>query len=674
MTPADRKASLDRGGDGRAARFDGGHLRLTGPAGLSGQRATILLRIRDARGAWDSPLISLDRPDDPLRVLLGGIDGKSKPRFYGRTGTSGTPTPFDHLFFEANEPRAVTGTAQLIEYRWRTQPNPGLIEAAERGQDVVNLPEARAGVLSIDVPVAHIGAAGWHDILVRFDGPKLELFVDGALVDEEWPYGDLEHFRTPLILGSEQFRGEIDHLALWSRALNDGEIIQLSGGAAVVRQRRREILGPPPGVPNYWRSAGYNTYAGDCMLMFHDGQLHLFYLHDRRHHHSKWGLGAHQFAHVSTRDLKNWTHHPIAVPISAQWEPAIGTGNVIYYQGRFYAFYTDCGARVAWPGKPGKLSGAFVAVSEDGIHFRKSLEPLIQTAAGCADNEVFVDPATGMFNLITPISIGTATGATNRYLSRDLRKWELAPEPIAKASGPCPHVFEWNGWHYFIVGGNVFYSRHPLGPWKPHDPARFDLAFPKAASFNGNRRLIAGWLGDRGWGGDVVFRELVQQPDGTLGTRFVEEMMPPTGSTITPEWKARDAAAHVENGRLSLQDGGSVAAGDIPPEVRITMTVRRLSSNTEVMLGLRGESAWGNAIDLPLPSAALPTGQSVSVDILMKGTIIDTCIGGRRTAISRHKETLGRYLRLTVKGGAAEIREICIRPTRSENDTIARTR
>ena len=47
-----------------------------------------------------------------------------------------------------------------------------------------------------------------------------------------------------------------------------------------------------------------------------NGTLHVFYLLDRRHHGSGAGTGRHQFAHVSSPDLKTWTEHPLAVPSS----------------------------------------------------------------------------------------------------------------------------------------------------------------------------------------------------------------------------------------------------------------------------------------------------------------------------------------------------------------------
>ena len=74
--------------------------------------------------------------------------------------------------------------------------------------------------------------------LFRWDIAALQLFVDGALRDEETAVGAPRQGNTePLLIGAESykekiksgFRGQIDHAALWDRALSDAEIASLSG-------------------------------------------------------------------------------------------------------------------------------------------------------------------------------------------------------------------------------------------------------------------------------------------------------------------------------------------------------------------------------------------------------------------------------------------------------------
>ena len=53
------------------------------------------------------------------------------------------------------------------------------------------------------------------------------------------------------------------------------------------------------------------------------------------------------------------------------------------------------------------------------------------------------------------------------------------------------------------------------------------LSVPMVAAWDDDRRILAGWLGHPGgWGGWLVFRELVQFADGKLGERWLPEAMP----------------------------------------------------------------------------------------------------------------------------------------------------
>ena len=112
------------------------------------------------------------------------------------------------------------------------------------------------------------------------------------------------------------------------------------------------------------------------MPFYHDGTFpHLFsYLLDRRQHHSKWGLGAHQWAHVSSADLVHWTEYPIALPIDHEWEGSICTGSIDYHDGIYHAYYATR--------MPDRSEHLATAVSRDGIHFQKILPtPFAEPAA-----------------------------------------------------------------------------------------------------------------------------------------------------------------------------------------------------------------------------------------------------------------------------------------------------
>lgn len=698
---AEREASLARGGNGKVAQFAGGHLRAATPggAGLRGDAMSLCMRLRDPAGRWDAPLFARDDCRDPLAPILYGTDGAAKPLHYGSAAQPGPATPWYHLFAEPGGPCRLAGSRAVLEYRWRTRPAAPVIGFNEDGHaDDPILAEARAGVLHLGVPVALIGATAWHDVVFRFRGPNLELFVDGVLVDEEWGYGALHRFEPPFLIGAAWddgelatgYYGQVDHVALWDRALSDGEIARLSGGGAAVKKRAVEILGRERSVPHHWRPRGYNAYAGDCMLLWDGARLHLFYLFDRRHHTSKWNLGAHQYAHLSSADLMHWQRHPLAIPLSHTWECAIGTGDFIHHGGRYHAFYTDCGGRCQFEDKPHRGSGVFHAVSSDGIWFRKNPTPVVPTAdTGCADCSIFHHQASGVFHLLTQERSAAGALQVAHYRSTDLAAWQREAEPFLPAGtmGPCPHLFAWNGWHYFSMGNRLWRSRSLTGPWREqHPPPLIGLNFPKTAPFTGGRMLTAGWIGHAGWGGDLLFRELVQLPGGSLGTKFVPEMLPATGPPLAlrPESLHGEMAWDGSRLRMAATDGwdADLRIAEVPGDVRIRFRVEAAGSTFSARLtdaagrGItlavdphRRRVAISGPLDGTSSGGEQPALQPVAgldrpytLDLVVINGIVDLCVDNRYTVAARRAGPAGPELRLSAAAGPALVAQISVLP------------
>jgi len=75
-------------------------------------------------------------------------------------------------------------------------------------------------LLRLHAPTELIGAGRWHDIVVRFNRATLEMLVDGVLLDEDWPHGNLHKFIGPFLIGAgfqdgkllSGFHGQIDHV------------------------------------------------------------------------------------------------------------------------------------------------------------------------------------------------------------------------------------------------------------------------------------------------------------------------------------------------------------------------------------------------------------------------------------------------------------------------------
>ncbi len=357
---------------------------------------------------------------------------------------------------------------------------------------------------------------------IKFLIYSIQLLIDDKLVDEEWPLGTLKFDQGKLSLDSE---------------IEDFIYTDIT----------QPFISPQTTFTNsiqFFVPEGSNTGVGDCMPFNRDGRYCLYYLFDRRGHKSKAGLGAHQWAQISSDDLKTWTVHPMSVSITEQWEGSICTGSLITANNRTYAFYA---VRTS-DQSPAKLT---YAVSEDGVNFIKTNKYFELSApyesVSARDPMVFKD-AQGLFHmLVTTNLIGedapTNPGCLAHLTSTDLENWkQLEPFVVpGYADQPeCSDYFEWNGWYYLVFSNfataRYRYSASPFGPWiKPEYDVldSFESQVAKTAMFKG-RRLVTGFLSKypRTFAGYAITHELFQNKDGTLGSAFVPELIQKDVKTI----------------------------------------------------------------------------------------------------------------------------------------------
>ncbi len=205
--------SLARGGDGLVAEIDGGYLDAgqgtDGDLNLAGKAITVGIRLRNPSGRWGQPLFSKHGGHNNLVYNVYSSDSS-------------------------------------IGFELGTRDTPGMSQ--------------------VRAEHARIGVTDWHDVYCRYDGKALQMFVDGVLIDEAFPEGPLRVGNTePCIIGGESnggnvksgWKGQIDHAALWDRALTDVEIVRLSGGAERVADLKARYTESPtlPPRPDLYREA-----------------------------------------------------------------------------------------------------------------------------------------------------------------------------------------------------------------------------------------------------------------------------------------------------------------------------------------------------------------------------------------------------------------------------------
>ena len=528
--------------------------------------------------------------------------------------------------------------------------------------------DVRDTPLPLSAPIAAIGADFKHTLLVRYFGYGVELYVDGVLLDENWPYGTLlpPH-------GSMTISDSVEEITIWNRSVTDPELIALIGDKLALIARENQYLGEENPFGQYWRPRGLNTHVGDCMPFFHDGRFSLFYLIDRHGHGSKWWLGAHQWAHVSTTDLVHWESHPLAVGITDEKEGSICTGSTFFHAGKCYAFY----AIRTNDGSPAQLCAS---TSDDGIHFTKN-PPLAQlkepySAGPGRDPVVFAGPD-GKFHMLVTTELANAPiahrgGCLAELVSTDLQKWEQRePFLVPGYNDPpeCPDYFEWHGWYYLLFSNNGMtryrMSRNPLGPWVRPAVDAFDTVnarVMKTAAFTGDRRIGAVFLNTGTYGGDVVFREIVQNRDGTLSCKWPAEMVPATDAAVPLKFDSITAGASCSKDTVCIQapqglEAGGFRAGPknfllrarVTPAAGTSFFGVRFAATANMQGGteLRFEPMRAKA-GLRSPDVAPGIENEITsiynvagldkrfiFELLVKNDIADVCIDGRRTLLGR---------------------------------------
>jgi hypothetical protein len=644
---AEREDSIRSGGDGLVADFsDGGWLDAgqgaAGELNLRSRSFTIAVRLQDPGGRWNAPLVSKHGGHDRLVYNLFSAD---------------------------------LGEGMAIGFELGT--------------------EGTKGMTQVSVPIAAIGPTRWHDVVCRYDGAKLQMFVGGVWMDEGFPVGPLRGGNAePCLIAAESqggaiksgFRGRLDHVALWDRALADEEIEILAGGRTAARERARDLIGDPP--LQYFKPHNHFN-VGDTLPFFHDGVFHFYYLLDRGHHTAKGGRGAHQWAHAGSRDLVHWVHHPLAVPITAEREGSICTGSVYRHDGTWYAFYAT---RMVDGGEHLSL-----AKGSDGIHFTKVepnpfLSPGPRYVNGFRDPHVLRDPRTGLFHLIVSTMLRDGNGCLAHYTSADpgdLASWREAEPFLVEGREvlECPDHFEWNGRWYlvFSMGGVARYrmSRDALGPWERPPVEVLDgpaARVAKTAAFTGSRRLATAFVTSAGYAGRAVFRELLQGEDGTLGARFPPEMTPRGGDPVPLTLEA-GGQGEGDGRRVTVRSGGDTgfaALTALPLDVRLTLRVRPEAGTASLGLLLRSShgSSGHQVRILPAARRIEVAGRGgidgvdgldrpFSLEVIALDGILDICVDGRRTLVNTVPVLDGRRLLLFAERGSATFEEIEARPLES---------
>lgn len=524
----DREASIRRGGDGFVAEFGGSGCFVAGQGAdgelnLPGDAMTLCVRLKDPSGKWDTSLFSKHGGHDALVYNFFTLDFGGAMSFGFELGLEGRP-----------------------------------------------------GMVQVKCPIAPTEADDWQDIVARYGGGKLQLFVNGILRDERAAQGALRTGNTePCVVGGEStggvprrfFRGVMDHAALWNRALSDDEVTVLSGGVEEVaayaarneakeRERRANMpkehaqliekanasvaeaapkAAADPHRPIYHLATAANWINDPNGPIFFNGEYHMFFQHNpygRQWGNMSWG-------HAVSKDLAHWEHRPIALTPNPNSYDSGGIFSgccVIDDKGVPTILYTGVSPEVQC-----------IATSSDGMNTWTKYEgnPVIPERP--RDGlQGFRDPfawrEADAWYMVIGSGIDGEGGTALLYRSPDLRAWEYL-HPLCVGFGKnweCPNFFPLGDKHVLVVSphGQVRYSigdyrdhKFAPGEWFPMDGSEGGPFYaPNCLEAPDGRRIMWGWVVSGGaeeypWCGSLTLpRVLSLRPDGRLGVEPAEEL------------------------------------------------------------------------------------------------------------------------------------------------------
>ena len=252
---------------------------------------------------------------------------------------------------------------------------------------------------------------------------RIELWINSCLADEEWPAGNR------LLSVSDRADSGVD---------------------ICIEEFMPKKTCIPSVIAEFENAQGWapqkNVFVGDCMPYVNDGRYHVLYLKDRHHHQSKWGLGAHQWEHISTDDFKTWKIHPTAIEITDPSEGSICTGSWIKKDDTNYLFYT---VRMA----DGSAAPIRRCVAKDGYHYvkDKTFTCLLSEkyhAESVRDPKVIMSKD-GQFHMFLTTSLKKENkGCLAHLYSDDLTIWHECENPIYihenNNQPECPDYIKYN--------------------------------------------------------------------------------------------------------------------------------------------------------------------------------------------------------------------------------------
>ena len=405
----------------------------------------------------------------------------------------------------------------------------------------------------------------WHLVSVTFDGKAITFYADGQEIGVKTATGSIDtQGEAPAYIGSmkgerEFFKGGIDDVRIYNRALSAGEIktMALGAGKAAVngivgwwkldgdlqnsaaeapKKLLAELVGlhipvMPKSLPGAWLTYHLAHPGPDKALpgdpncaIYYGGLYHLHYIYQNK---------GHSFAHVTSKDMVHW-----------QWQSTVLTPPKTGH-GMFSgtAFLTKEGKpAIIYHGQGSKRNQIAFALDETLNSWSKSYPVEPTTADGKPAEMRHWDPDCWVMN-DTYYALGGGHKPTLAK-SNDLKNWEFLgellhpdfPKDLGVPEGEdisCANMFKiGDKWMLLCIS-------HKLG-------ARYYLGDFKDEKFLPDHHAMMNW-----WGWDCFAPESLLSPDGR---RVMWSWCTPPIKAWGQKGKTSDLASLME-GEKKIQPG-----------------------------------------------------------------------------------------------------------------------
>lgn len=507
-------------------------LLLSGCGNSLDERVCVELQSRQYEFAADSNSCLTFDVDDAEKI----IEGDEQAGFTLCLNAELPPVSESHTLFEIADMLCIELKSVSLEYNspQNYKPYPladgsvQVLEATLALQSPFSADEVNH--LCVGVPLSMLDEPfSTHDIVLHFTGVEFTLFVDGKLYDNDFAIG------YPSYKGSKKWHKSevVSDAKFFTPALN------------------KKQVGEPTQQLNiqYWTPPYHNAWVGDVASIYHAGRYHIFYLFDRRGHSSKLGRGGHYFEHLSTSDFKHWTEHHAATPIEEQWE-SFGTGTPFVYNNQLCLSYGLHTTRI-YPREKTTLPAMWQYLQENGVSQVVDYRTIGDFVPAGSTYSVSEDGVTNFkktYKLFHPCenpSVYTTSkgelrmlanyGSRGSWSAESLDSGWRCDNPDFPLGGDCTFFFEWGDYEYIIGGFRDLWCRR-VGEgddrwWSMTSEGRDfynGMSVPAITEISDSRRLMAGWVKTQNWGGPLVIHELVQRPDGQIGVKWMDEIVPAT--------------------------------------------------------------------------------------------------------------------------------------------------